>query len=93
MVPDPYSSAIRWHTPPYPYLKLNTDGSALGNPGLAGVGGCCEVTWAGGSLASHFMWASQQIIWLNWLWLDRAWRWPRIWALSSYSLNWIQRWF
>ena len=30
---------IRWHTPPYPFLKLNTDGSALGNPGLAGAGG------------------------------------------------------
>ena len=24
---------------PYPYLKLNTDGNALDNPGLAGVGG------------------------------------------------------
>ena len=23
--------------PPFPYLKLNTDGSALGNPGLAGA--------------------------------------------------------
>ena len=30
--------------PPYPYHKLNTDGNALGNPGLAGVGGCCEIT-------------------------------------------------
>ena len=25
--------------PPFPYLKLNTDGSALGNPGPAGAGG------------------------------------------------------
>ena len=29
---------IQWHPPPYPYFKLNTDGSALGNPGLAGAG-------------------------------------------------------
>ena len=26
-------------SPPFPYLKLNTDGSALGNLGLAGAGG------------------------------------------------------
>ena len=25
--------------PPDPFIKLNTDGSALGNPGLAGAGG------------------------------------------------------
>ena len=30
---------IRWQAPPYPYLKLNTDGNALDNPSLAGVGG------------------------------------------------------
>ena len=30
---------IRWHTPLSPLLKLNTDGSALGNLGLAGAGG------------------------------------------------------
>ena len=51
---------IRWHMPPCPYLKLNTDGSALGNPGLGATGGvllegCCEITGAGRSLTSHFM--------------------------------------
>ena len=30
---------IRWYTPPSPFLKLNMDGSALGNPGLADAGG------------------------------------------------------
>ena len=30
MVPPP---------PPFPYIKLNTDGSAIGNPGPAGAGG------------------------------------------------------
>ena len=30
---------VRWYPPPFPYLKLNTDGSALVNPGPAGVGG------------------------------------------------------
>ena len=30
---------IRWQFPPDPFIKLNTDGSAIGNPGLAGVGG------------------------------------------------------
>ena len=30
---------IHWQVPPHPYLKLNTDGSALDNPGLAGAGG------------------------------------------------------
>ena len=40
---------------PNPYLKLNTDGNALGNPGPAGAAGggggegCCETTGAGGS--------------------------------------------
>ena len=36
---------IRWHTPPYPYLKLNTDGSALGNPSLAGAGRVLRDHW------------------------------------------------
>ena len=36
---------IRWHTPPYPYLKLNTDGSALGNPSLACAGGVLRDHW------------------------------------------------
>ena len=31
--------------PPYPYLKLNTNGSALGNPGLAGVGRVLRDHW------------------------------------------------
>ena len=36
---------IRWHTPLYLFLKLNTDGSALGNPGLAGAGGVLRDHW------------------------------------------------
>ena len=36
---------IRWHTHPYPFLKLNTDGSALGNPGLTGAGGVLRDHW------------------------------------------------
>ena len=30
---------IRWQVPPDPYIKLNTDGSAIGNLRLAGAGG------------------------------------------------------
>ena len=30
---------ISWRMPPAPYIKLNTDCSTIGNPGLAGVGG------------------------------------------------------
>ena len=30
---------IRWQFPPNPFIKLNTDGSAIGNPRLAGAGG------------------------------------------------------
>ena len=30
---------IRWHQPPLSWFKLNTNGSSLGNPGLAGGGG------------------------------------------------------
>ena len=30
---------VRWQAPPYPFCKLNTNGSALDNPGLAGAGG------------------------------------------------------
>ena len=30
---------IRWEFPPDPFIKLNTDGSAIGNPRLAGVRG------------------------------------------------------
>lgn len=30
---------ICWHHPPLNWFKLNTDGSSLGNPGLAGGGG------------------------------------------------------
>ena len=36
---------IRWHTPPSPFLKLNTNGSALGNPGLADAGGVLRDHW------------------------------------------------
>ena len=30
---------IRWHAPPNPNIKLNTNGSSLGNPSIASVGG------------------------------------------------------
>ena len=30
---------VRWHPPPSGFFKLNTDGSSLGNLGLAGAGG------------------------------------------------------
>lgn len=30
---------IRWNVPPNPYIKLNTDGSAIGNLELANAGG------------------------------------------------------
>ena len=30
---------IRWQFPPNPFIKLNTDDSVIGNPGLAGAGG------------------------------------------------------
>ncbi|KAL0001818.1 hypothetical protein SO802_015599 [Lithocarpus litseifolius] len=30
---------IRWTVPPDPYIRLNTDGSAIGNPWLASAGG------------------------------------------------------
>jgi hypothetical protein len=29
----------RWSPPPVGFLKINTDGSSRGNPGLAGIGG------------------------------------------------------
>ncbi|KAL0304928.1 UNVERIFIED_CONTAM: putative ribonuclease H protein [Sesamum calycinum] len=32
-------SIIRWHAPSPSWFKLNTDGSSLGNPGLAGAAG------------------------------------------------------
>lgn len=28
---------IKWNALPEPFIKLNTDGSSLGNPGLAGA--------------------------------------------------------
>ncbi|XP_027155463.1 uncharacterized protein LOC113782309 [Coffea eugenioides] len=31
--------SLSWSLPPFPYVKLNVDGSSLGNPGLTGVGG------------------------------------------------------
>ncbi|PON37013.1 Ribonuclease H, partial [Trema orientale] len=30
---------VQWHVPPVGWLKVNTDGSAFGSPGLAGCGG------------------------------------------------------
>ena len=30
---------IKWNALPEPFIKLNTNDSSLGNPGLAGVGG------------------------------------------------------
>ena len=31
--------SVRWHPPPLGFFKLNTDGTSLGNPGLASAGG------------------------------------------------------
>ena len=30
---------VSWHCPPANWVKLNTDGSSIGNPGLVGGGG------------------------------------------------------
>ena len=79
--------------PPFPYLKLNTDGSALGNPRPAGAGGVLRDQRANGYLASHSVGALQQITWLNSLRSDKAWKWPGIRVTSSFILNWIPKWF
>ena len=45
------STPIKWVSPPLGWFKLNTDGSLLGNPGLAGGGGviCNHLgEWVGG---------------------------------------------
>jgi ribonuclease HI len=45
------STPIKWVAPPLGWFTLNTDGSSLGNPGLAGGGGiiCNHVgDWVGG---------------------------------------------
>jgi hypothetical protein len=47
MVPIP----IKWSPPPLGWFKLNTDGSSLGNPGMAGGGGVIRNhfgDWVGG---------------------------------------------
>ena len=47
MVPTP----IKWSPPPLGWFKLNTDGSFLGNPGLAGGGDVIQNhlgEWVGG---------------------------------------------
>uniref|UniRef100_M1E0C2 RNase H family protein n=1 Tax=Solanum tuberosum TaxID=4113 RepID=M1E0C2_SOLTU len=36
---DTKVTAVQWTKPPYRWVKLNTDGSALSNPGSIGVGG------------------------------------------------------
>jgi hypothetical protein len=49
------STPIKWVVPPLGWFKLNTDGSSLGNPGLAEGGGIIrnhEGDWVGG-----FSWA------------------------------------
>jgi len=33
------SQTIKWIAPTEPFVKLNTDGSSLDNPGMAGEGG------------------------------------------------------
>jgi ribonuclease HI len=45
------SVPVKWATPPLGWFKLNTDGSSLGNPGLAGGGGVIRNhlgDWVGG---------------------------------------------
>ncbi|KAL0347925.1 UNVERIFIED_CONTAM: putative ribonuclease H protein [Sesamum angustifolium] len=37
---------VRWHAPSPSWFKLNTDGSSIGNPGLAGAAGIIR-DWAG----------------------------------------------
>ena len=43
--PSRIPQIIKWHPPPPSFLKLNIDGSALGNPGLAGAGGVLRDHW------------------------------------------------
>lgn len=45
--------SVVWHFPPSPYVKVNADGSARGNPGLAGVGVVIRNSF-GGTLAAAY---------------------------------------
>lgn len=33
---------VQWNAPPKPYVKLNTDGNVIGNPGMAGAEGLLQ---------------------------------------------------
>ena len=44
---------VRWYPPPSGFFKLNTDGSTLGNPGLASAGGLIRKSY--GSWCSGFI--------------------------------------
>ena len=68
---------IKWIVPSEPFIKLNTDGSSLGNPGLAGARGILRDfsgNWASGfslrlGLASNNiakLWAIRQGPMLAW---------------------------
>ena len=80
-VPQPPSRIphiIRWHPPQPPFLKLNTDGSALGNPGLAGAGGVLRDHWG--------RWISGFSLHVG-LATNGALKWPGTRAQSTYSWN------
>lgn len=43
---------VSWTRSPIGWIRLNTDGSTLGNPGLAGVGGFLRDSHASGLVVS-----------------------------------------
>ena len=44
---------IKWNSPLEPFIKLNINGSLLGNPGLAGAGGllCSSGVWTSNNIS------------------------------------------
>ncbi|KAF5184828.1 hypothetical protein FRX31_025585 [Thalictrum thalictroides] len=59
---------LRWEPPPALLVKLNLDGSSIGNPGPASTWVCTEMNVEESYLLSHNLFLMLQVIWQSsWL--------------------------
>ncbi|KAL0295252.1 UNVERIFIED_CONTAM: putative ribonuclease H protein [Sesamum angustifolium] len=69
-------SIVRWHAPSPSWFKLNTDGSSLGNPGLAGAAGIIRDSAGHDHLAYQFALGTGTSVLTELTAVSRGWSFP-----------------
>lgn len=64
-IPQPNFISVKWNAPPEGWIKINTDGSSIGNPGKAGCGSILRNDQGIFIAACYRILALQPIWWLS----------------------------